>query len=250
MLEDSTASRPHCPRSNFSVFHSSRPSLLQLHPHYLSKFSLDIDALVQRDILLKGDEELTFAKPLDGHFPNIILVGTVSGKIQLLQLTKDDQRLRGQVKFSHYLGEKAYGDSTSSHPTCAVQAKHLFYVGCSNGAVVIFDFKAKRVVGKVFEVPNLLVEDCGDDTVYDTFAVRSLELSSSTSLLLVHLNNGRAFLVNKDNTLRWQSKEDDVILRCRFSPSNEDSLVVMTDSKFRIVYIPLDKVIFAISPNV
>ena len=38
---------------------------------------------------MSTDESFSFVNPLDSHFPNVILVGTYSGKIQLFALSKD-----------------------------------------------------------------------------------------------------------------------------------------------------------------
>jgi hypothetical protein len=59
---------------------------------------------------MSTDESFSFVRPLDSHFPNVILVGTQSGKIQLFSLSKENQKRKYALKFSEQIYPKNSSD--------------------------------------------------------------------------------------------------------------------------------------------
>ncbi|KAL4495116.1 hypothetical protein ABPG72_007223 [Tetrahymena utriculariae] len=252
---------------DYQTFHSNQPSIVKRNPHYISKIHLDIDCLIQRDVCLTSEEFYTFVLPLDAHFPNVVMTGTLTGKILLFQLCKDQQRKRYVQKLSKQIFPKA-SEQNQVYPTSATQFKSNFYIGGSDGSVYLFDFKKKEVVSILENQCPVISDNCNlecsiafglslgfneneenEDQNKTASSVKNLKASSKK--LIFGRNDGMVIVVNSQNLNKIIfQKRFEGLVKCDFSCDNEENIIVLTDEKLELIHIPKEKVIFKMKSSV
>ncbi|EAS00066.1 hypothetical protein TTHERM_00891190 (macronuclear) [Tetrahymena thermophila SB210] len=252
---------------DYQTFHSNQPSIVKRNPHYISKIHLDIDCLIQRDICLTSEEFYTFVLPLDAHFPNVIMTGTLTGKILLFQLCKDQQRKKYVQKLSKQIFPKS-SEERQVYPTCAAQFKSNFYIGGSDGSVYLFDFKKKEVVSILENQCSVIPDNCNlecsvafglslgleqneenEEKNKTAFSVKNLKATSKK--LIFGRNDGMVIVVDSQNLneIIFQKRFEGLV-KCDFSCGNEDNIIVLTDEKLEVIHTTKEKVIFKMKSSV
>ncbi|KAL4453345.1 hypothetical protein ABPG74_017552 [Tetrahymena malaccensis] len=254
---------------DYQTFHSNQPCIVKRNPHYISKIHLDIDCLIQRDICLTSEQFYTFVLPLDAHFPNVIMAGTLTGKILLFQLCKDQQRKKYVQKLSKQIFPKQ-SEENQVYPTCATQFKSNFYIGGSDGSVYLFDFKKKEVVSILENQCSFISDNCNlecsiafglslgldqneqsEEKNKNTYSVKNLKATSKK--LIIGRNDGMVIVVNSQNInqIIFQKRFEGLV-KCDFSCDNEENnnIIVLTDEKFELIHTPKEKVIYKIKSSV